>query len=809
MTNKISPRLPGDSPIRARPELAQYGTPGAEISPRLPGESPPRGRTPGVRYGTPGAKISPRLPGDSPPRGRTPGVQYGTPGAKISPRLPDETPPRGQTPVEKFQTPGVSPATPSKEAWSDLDYDLPITTLDIPLSPTSDGGTPVEAYRVNGLNRIDSTLAVAITNPLQNQIMFRQARIDTYASIEKRISYVSVATSTLSVLYITLTILACETAWSETGFDTQAGAVMGMQALLMAISFMITGLVYWNAVLNEVNMMPGLDISLTTVPRFSCLLIIELILNLITSYPGTNPLLALPGCVLRALYMFKLLRFSSSARETRQFAIQSAILPDQRTTSALKAMLRKQPFALIGLALLVLAPLLGYMLLVTQRWTFREEEGSQLDTRRKSSVDASWRHGDAYQMTDSLFAVLFMIAIGEPYDVSDNVLDRMLALLTASTAAIFTTMLVTALIQLIEADAAKAAALEDSAHKVIGEELREAAGNFILVQWTVYRRAERMRKSEEKSQVLFDPEEQALFRRLLKAKQNFREILKRHTEVSSDEAANLHSKMQSVLNQNDDTMMWLQRYKGQLFKRLDAQNSDLQEMEARMSAKRDEMEGRLTRLLQGHAAEIKQMENQLNGVSDDGDADNQAEADEQADKLHQAQIKALREIEAREQKQVEDLQREELRFSMEIEEKKRAAAEQLHQAEIQNLREIEAREKKQAEDLHNEEMKIVMEIERRKKAQAEAERVPMNEIDTLLAAEAKDQEERSSLHKKEMASMPTMQGMPSLTKKKQPPMPTMQGMPPLTKKKMPPMPTMQSPPLSQGPPPPVRKPKKR
>ena len=67
-----------------------------------------------------------------------------------------------------------------------------------------------------------------------------------------------------------------------------------------------------------------------------------------------------------------------------------------------------------GLAILALVPLLGYMLLVTQRWAFREEAASrQWDgDHRREGGGASWMKGDDYGMSDSVFAVLFMIAIG-------------------------------------------------------------------------------------------------------------------------------------------------------------------------------------------------------------------------------------------------------------------------------------------------------------------------------------------------------------------------------------------------------------
>ena len=72
---------------------------------------------------------------------------------------------------------------------------------------------------------------------------------------------------------------------------------------------------------------------------------------------------------------------------------------------------------------------------------------------------------------------------GEPYDVSDKLVDRVLSLLTATVAAILTTMLITALMQLIEADSATEAALEDAAQKMVAEELRNAAGCLNTLCW--------------------------------------------------------------------------------------------------------------------------------------------------------------------------------------------------------------------------------------------------------------------------------------------------------------------------------------
>ena len=64
--------------------------------------------------------------------------------------------------------------------------------------------------------------------------------------------------------------------------------VTALQIALSAVSLLLTGLVYWRAILDTVNTMPGLDISFTTVPTLGPGLVLELVWNLVTSYPGTS-----------------------------------------------------------------------------------------------------------------------------------------------------------------------------------------------------------------------------------------------------------------------------------------------------------------------------------------------------------------------------------------------------------------------------------------------------------------------------------------------------------------------------------------
>ena len=299
-----------------------------------------------------------------------------------------------------------------------------------------------------------------------------------------------------------------------------------------------------------------------------------------------EPLFALIVCSLRVIRLRSLhsltLRLTllfncAHTPAVRRMSIQSAMEPDQQVASIVKAMLRKQPFPLIGLAILALVPVLGYLLLVTQRWAF--SDGA--DLRRRAGDGASWVSDSGYNMEDSVFTVLFMIAIGEPYDVSDTFLDRVLALLTATIAAILTTMLINGLMQLIEADSATEAQLEDAALKMLTEEIQNAAGDFIRVQWNIHRQRRWFKSKSDKTE---SPERRALFKQLLESKQLFRRSLRRQADMTDDaaaEAASGHAKLQKVINQNNQKLAWTKQFKTQIFDKMDRQDHKETAMECR------------------------------------------------------------------------------------------------------------------------------------------------------------------------------------------------------------------------------------
>ena len=543
-------------------------------------------------------------------------------------------------------------------------------------------------------------------------LVFVQARGERYCEIERMFNRVTLLISVLSVVYCTLAFVLIETAWDATKFDTDSTAVLAMQCALTFLSLVICAAVYCESILFKVNDVPGLSLSVTTKPDFSWWPVLELCWNLLTSYPGTTPMLALPVCVLRVLYLLKLLRFAPQIAEARRFALEAAVAPDHRTSSSLKLMLRKRPFPLITIAMFLLVPLLGYLLLASQR--LAANSGLAVGTK------PSWAKDESIQLADSVWAVLFMIAISEPYEVYDNLADRVLAFLTAVIAAVFTTMLITSLMQLIEADSATEAALADAAQKRCETDIRSAAGELIRVQWKVHTRGECMTKSSKEHLVdlttscshVVDPQERELFKQLLVVKQNFRACLRRKAEMNDDvDVASAHAKMQSLLNQGNHLTVWLKQFKEELFCRLIKQDTERQqqfdheegqrvaslqqmeqrldekqvEMETRLNTQRVEMEDRLTKLLNAHAHEMRQMELRIHMSEEQRDEANII----RAERLHLEEIERMLEIEAREKKQNLDLHNAELKVSMDLEAQREAHRNKLHQDSMGTLKSME------------------------------------------------------------------------------------------------------------------------
>jgi len=568
--------------------------------------------------------------------------------------------------------------------------------------------------------------------------LFRDARIAAYARIDQNYDKLALTVAVFSLAYTVLTVELIEAAWDSNHFDTASNEVLARQCVLALLTVVLFTLIYCEGVLERVNTMPGLDLSLCTLPSFTVASVTELLWNLMTSYPGTSPMFALPAMFLRVMYLFKLLRFEPLMKQSRFYAIQAGTsAPNQDSTTPLKAMLRKKPFPLIGMMMVLLVPMLGYMLLATQRWAYETREDSALG---EGGEGPSWL-GEEYSMKDSIWAVLFMIAIAEPYDVSDNAADRMLALLTAVIAAILTTVLITALMQLIEADSSTEATLEDQANKQMAEELRNAAGDYLRVQFKVNRfKKARMLKAVgqerpgcrtiELMKAMKKPEERLLFQEVLRVKQAFRAQLKTVQErQGDDEAVGTHAKLQKIDNQGGEVQAAVVRFKGQLFSKLltqdckrrecfeheeealraglehmeDLHNTKQAEMMRETAQQRDDMEQRLTRLLESHSHAMREMEIRLDTKGDEMEI----RGKQDRERLHQEELNTLREIEDREIKMKEALHASELKEHEDFERKRVLEDLERHNATLEHLGDMEEREQEARIKLHKQEMKAV------------------------------------------------------------------------------------------------------
>jgi hypothetical protein len=572
--------------------------------------------------------------------------------------------------------------------------------------------------------------------------LFRDARIATYARIDQKYDKLALTVAGFSLAYTVLTVELIEAAWNSNHFDTASNEVLARQCVLALLTVVLFTLIYCEGVLERVNTMPGLDLSLCTLPNFTVASVTELLWNLMTSYPGTSPMFALPAMFLRVMYLFKLLRFEPLTKQSRFYAIQAGTsAPKQDSTTPLKAMLRKKPFPLIGMMMMLLVPMLGYMLLATQRWAYETSEDSALG---EGGEGPSWL-GEEYSLKDSIWAVLFMIAIAEPYDVSDNGADRMLALLTAVIAAILTTMLITALMQLIEADSSTEATLEDQANKQMAEELRNAAGDYLRVQFKVHqfkkarmlkavgqerpgcRTIELINRYNEESN---DPEDRLLFQEVLRVKQAFRAQLKTVQErQGADEAVDTHAKLQKIINQGGEVQAAVVRFKGQLFSKLNTQdckrkqcfeheeealraglehmedlhNTKQAEMMHEIAQQRDDMEQRLTRLLESHSHAMREMEIRLDTKGDEMEIRRKQDRD----RLHQEELNTLREIEDREIKMMQALHASELKAHEDSERQRVLEDLERHNSTLEHLGDMEEREQEERIKLHKQEMKAV------------------------------------------------------------------------------------------------------
>ena len=141
------------------------------------------------------------------------------------------------------------------------------------------------------------SLATVLDGGGQQSEIRRHAHIEAYRVVDKKIDRCAVIIVATSVLYVVLTVVLCETSWDEgtSSFEQESVTVMALQGSLLGVSLVLAFLVYWRAILDTVNKTPGLEIRLSTVPPFDWKLITELLWNLLTSYSGTSPLLALPG----------------------------------------------------------------------------------------------------------------------------------------------------------------------------------------------------------------------------------------------------------------------------------------------------------------------------------------------------------------------------------------------------------------------------------------------------------------------------------------------------------------------------------
>ena len=145
-------------------------------------------------------------------------------------------------------------------------------------------------------------------------------------------------------------------------------------------------------------------------------------------------------------------------------------------------------------------------------------------------------------MEDTIWFILFQIAMGEPYEITDDASERALAFFCALVATLTATMLVTALIQLIESDAATDAALEAGTKAALIEDRKSAAAAIIHNQWQNYLYY-KAHHCSAKVDAATASREQELLQGLMCAKQQYRQACQRYSEgieSKEGEAQNTH-----------------------------------------------------------------------------------------------------------------------------------------------------------------------------------------------------------------------------------------------------------------------------